>query len=74
MGQIWPTGLMFATPEILEILIPPFFFPPAGQHRLQHQNVHREGHGPSDEDLLRSGSTESLQPDEKGLLPSIPPL
>lgn len=52
----------------------PQFFSPAGQHRLQHQNVHREGHGPSDEDLLRSGSTESLQPDEKGLLPSIPPL
>ena len=46
----------------------------SGQHWLQHQDGHSEGHRTAHKELFWSSPDESLQPDEKGLLPQVPPL
>lgn len=46
----------------------------SGQHWLQHQAGHPEEHSTAHKELFRRSPDESLQPDEKGLLPQVPPL
>lgn len=45
-----------------------------GQHWLQHQGDHPEELSPAHLELLWSSPAAGLQPDEKGLVPQVPPL
>lgn len=45
-----------------------------GQHWLQHQGDHPEELSPAHLELLWSSPAAGLQPDEKGLIPQVPPL
>lgn len=56
------------------VLHPFLFFYPSGQHRLQHQDGHQEELGPAHHKLFWSSTAAGLQPDEKGLVPQVPPL
>lgn len=46
----------------------------SGQHWLQHQDGNPEDHSTAHKELFWRSPDESLQPDEKGFLPQVPPL